>query len=758
MTPLEAALGYTTCGLSVLPIRVGGKKDPDTEVCPGWKQYQSGIADEFDIRGWYRNNNAGVGIIGGMVSGGLEIIDVETREHARLWTGHVAEAGHPELLDRLHVVKSPRGYHFYYRCEKPGPNTHLARRAATENELLAKPTKKIYELIETRGEGGYVVAPGSPAECHPSGLTYELYRGDWQNIPVISMNEREILFESARSLNEYFAADKEYAEPTSSNPTGDRPGDLFNARATWAEVLEPHGWRSQRPSRWIRPGGNRDSAQVVVNGTRLWVFTSSTELPSEKALSKFAVYTLLTHKGDFAAATKALAQQGYCKPKDEQTNFEPPAWDEDDEIDEPIPLWPTLPQEALYGLAGKVAELATEKSEADPAAVLATFLVRAGATFGANAYFNVGDTKHHPRLFSIIVGASSRARKGTSLNPVERIFEIAESKACADNLFVSPGPLSSGEGLIYAVRDPEETNTDDEKEKKDADQGVQDKRLMVVESEFGGALRAMQRQGNNLSAVVRDAWDKGTIAPLTKNNRLKCTDAHITILGHITRNELGALLENVELFNGFANRFIWFCARRSKVIAFPEPMDAQRVEDVALELAEAIRYGQEKRVINWQPEAAKLWMQVYPKITEEHGGVVGECTSRAEAQIIRLAMVYALLDRDDMIRVAHLVAAMAVWKYCFASVRYVFAPATATEGGEPGINERILEVLGTGEKTQRELNNCLNRNYSADELKKALNTLQAVGRISQRTGDSSTKGGRKPVLWSLAIGVSSGRA
>lgn len=757
MASLEAALSYTTCGLSVLPIRVGGKKDPDTEVCPGWKQFQFEIADEFDIRGWYRDRQAGVGIIAGKVSGGLEIIDVETPEHARAWAQLVTEAGYGELMDRLHVVKSPRGYHFYYRCSEPGPNTHLARRAATNEELQARPTKKIYELIETRGEGGYAVAPGSPTECHETGRLYELYRGDWENLPVISMAEREILFESARSLNEYFK-NNEYLEPTSGAPLSDRPGDLFNARATWAEVLEPHGWRSKTANRWIRPGGKRDSAQVVVNGTRLWVFTSSTELPFEKALSKFAVYTLLTHKGNFAAATKALAELGYCKPKEEQTNFEPPAWEEDEEIDEPIPLWPTLPQEALYGLAGKVAELATEKSEADPAAVLATFLVRAGATFGANAYFNVGDTKHHPRLFSAIVGNSSRARKGTSLNPVERIFAVAEAKALAENLFVSPGPLSSGEGLIYAVRDPEEVGESDEKEKKEADEGVKDKRLLVVESEFGGALRAMQRQGNNLSAVLRDAWDKGTLAPLTKNNRLKCTDAHISVVGHITRNELAALLENVELFNGFANRFLWFCARRSKEIPFPEPMDSQRVEDIALELAEAIRFGSEKRVINWHPDAARLWAKVYSEITKEISGIVGECTARAEAQTIRLAMVYALLDRDDMIRVCHLTAALAVWKYCFASVKFVFAPASTTDSNETGINERILEVLGTGEKTQKELHVLLNRNFSADELKKSLNTLQAVGRISQRTGDGSARGGRKPVIWSLAIGVPSGRA
>lgn len=759
---LQAALSLRNCGLSVLPIRTDGSKAPLLEKGESWTPWQETPAEEKVIRSWYKNEAGGVGVIAGRVSGGLEIIDIENLESARHWSALVIEAGLEQTLNKLLVVKSPRGFHIYYKCDEPGPNKDLARRPATPEELKERPTQKFKKLIETRGEGGYVVAPGSPAECHETGIPYTLHKGEWEQIPRVTMAERELFLDCARSLNEYFV-NKEYLEPSIKHENQERPGDLFNERATWAEVLEPLGWRSKTPGRWIRPGGKRDSACEIVNGSRLWVFTTSvTELPFEKALSKFAVYTLLTHNGDWTAAGRALAFKGYCKPAEQtQTNFAPPASEEnaDEQFDENIPLWPTLPEEALYGIAGEVAREATEKSEADPAAVLATFLVRAGATFGAKAFFNVGETKHYPRLFSIVVGKSSRARKGTSLDPVERIFELAERRATISELNVSPGPLSSGEGLINAVRDaaePVEDEDDSKKRKQKPDQGVQDKRLLVVEAEFAGALRAMQRQGNNISAIIRTAWDKGNIAPLTRHNPVKTTGAHIAILGHITQQELLTLMEKVEVWNGFANRFLWFCARRSKEVAFPEAMNKDIVSDIATRLATAIQHAQKERTLNFHPEVAEIWKRVYPNLTQEIDGIVGNVTSRAEAQVIRLALVYALLDKDDMIRVPHILAAIAVWQYCLASVKYVFATVGFEESDD--LSDRILNALKNGEKTQSELCILFNRNVSAAQLSSTLKSLQSAGRVNQRVGTSTGKGGRKPVYWSLAIGGDVGGA
>ena len=124
--------------------------------------------------------------------------------------------------------------------------------------------------------------------------------------------------------------------------------------------------------------------------------------------------------------------------------------------------------------------------------------------------------------------------------------------------------LSSGEGLIWAVRDPVE-KTDAGGKTTVIDPGVEDKRLLILESEFASALRVLKREGNTLSATVRNAWDSGKLSTLTKNSPNRATGAHISIVGHITRTELLRYLDSTETANGFGNRFLWCCVRQIEV-------------------------------------------------------------------------------------------------------------------------------------------------------------------------------------------------
>ena len=185
--------------------------------------------------------------------------------------------------------------------------------------------------------------------------------------------------------------------------------------------------------------------------------------------------------------------------------------------------WPKLPPAALPGWIGDLVELACRESEADPAAVLTTLLAQAGAVFGQTASVSVGETKHHPCIFAVLVGASSRARKGTSKYPVERIFNEAEQllqqrSFKVEPLKIAPGPLSSGEGIIFAIRDQSEAVDDTG---APIDPGVTDKRLFVVEEEFGSVLNMKHRDGNTLSTTLRLLWDGRTVEPLIKTNKTK---------------------------------------------------------------------------------------------------------------------------------------------------------------------------------------------------------------------------------------------
>jgi hypothetical protein len=252
--------------------------------------------------------------------------------------------------------------------------------------------------------------------------------------------------------------------------------------------------------------------------------------------------------------------------------------------------WPKL-RVASDGLVGELAKLATSESEADPIAVMATTLAAGSALFGRKRFMRVGDTLHHARLMSVLVGATARGRKGTSWGPVERVLRKAESILqnrstlpfpSGRSLAISYGPLSSGEGLIEAIRD-----------KRDDDDtgGTEDKRLLIVEGELGAALRACQRQGNTLSSLLRVAWDGFTLAPLTKRDKIVATDPHVCIVAHITRHELLELLTSSDIWNGFANRFLWSVVRRRAEVPIPKAMSDADVDRIAKEMARAVGYA-----------------------------------------------------------------------------------------------------------------------------------------------------------------------
>jgi hypothetical protein len=410
-----------------------------------------------------------------------------------------------------------------------------------------------------------------------------------------------------------------------------------------------------------------------------------------------------------------------------------------------------MESKATYGIVGKIARLATANSEADPVAVIATTLVYAAAEFGRAQHIRIGDDKHHSRHFDVIVGQSSRARKGTSYGPVRRIFELAESIRTGAStlsfpsgckLKISNGPLSSGEGLVYAVRD----GSNDGEDEDNGDGGVKDKRLLVVEQELGAALRAFQRTGNNLSMILRMAFDGGTIEPLTKNNRIVATDPHINVLGHITRFELKELLAATDMWNGLGNRFQWLMARRAKMVPFPTPMPDAEVEEIAKELAQVITLAHKRgeggsHEVVMSNSAQDHWATVYPELTQDYPGILGAVTSRQETHARRLALTYAQLDGAERIEIVHLEAALAFCRYAFGSALYLFGETEL----DP-VAQTILEALATGPKNQTEIRDLFGRHQPATRLAQVLTDLQERGRI---TLTEEQTGGRPRKVWSL---------
>jgi hypothetical protein len=243
----------------------------------------------------------------------------------------------------------------------------------------------------------------------------------------------------------------------------------------------------------------------------------------------------------------------------------------------------------------------------------------------------------------------------------------------------------------------------------------------------------MRRQGNTLSPVIRTAWENGYLRSPTKNSPANSTGAHITIIGAISKDELLRAIEEVDGENGLLNRFLWVCSRRSK--SLPE---GGRLAEVS-ESEEWVELQKDfNRIVPTQEmrfsrdeEAADLWGRdthpdrgVYAHLSRERYGLAGAATARAHAQVLRLSLLFAVLDGGEEIRREHLDAALAVWDYCEASARYVFGDAL----GDP-IADAIQKALRTSPNgmSRTELRDLFHRKKNEKDIARALFILHEKG-------------------------------
>lgn len=401
-----------------------------------------------------------------------------------------------------------------------------------------------------------------------------------------------------------------------------------------------------------------------------------------------------------------------------------------DDANEPeLRQWPKLNKGALYGIAGDFVKLATRSSEADPAAVLATFLCRFGVEAGSGPCLYVGDTRHYARINAAVIGNTSKARKGTSAKPLIRLFLNSQEN---NNFYIpartSPGPLSSGEGLIYQVHDPIMSWKVHKKtglgQWIETEPGIDDKRLFILDEEFAAALKSIGREGNNLSVIIRSIFDTGNLEPLTKNNRIKATGAHIGITTHITLSELSTLLKESEALNGFANRFLWVCARRNGLVPLPEPMpdkDLLSLQKKVFKILSLVRAMQKITISN---DFKYLWLSKYSDLSKDEPGLVGSVVNRAEALVMRLSMIYALMDGVETIESKHLEAALAFWSYAKDSAYFIFGDREADPTAQ-----KILDALKDGPVYLTDLHRTFSNHTTKLQIQSALSELCASGKI-----------------------------
>jgi hypothetical protein len=403
------------------------------------------------------------------------------------------------------------------------------------------------------------------------------------------------------------------------------------------------------------------------------------------------------------------------------------------------PAWPTMAENAYYGLAGDVVKAIEPYTEADPVAVLIQFLACAGNIIGNCAYYQVEGSRHHANLFSVLVGESSKARKGTSWDRISDIVRIADERWHSER---AKGGLSSGEGLINEVRDESKKWNPKDGSWETVDPGVVDKRLMVTEPEFAGVLAVVERHGNTLSSLIRKAWDAGILSTMTRSSPLRATGAHISIVGHITVEELRARLTRTDTANGFANRFLFTLVKRSKVLPFGgSELEDKVIADLGERLKKAIEVAAPIGRVGWTTPAADAWKAVYAQLSQGQPGLLGAVTSRAEAQCVRLALIYALLDGKANIELPHINAALAVWEYAEVSAAHIFGASLGDN-----VADDILRALQSSREgmSRTAIRDLFGRHQSADRIGAALALLASKGRARPETKES---GGRPMEVW-----------
>lgn len=430
--------------------------------------------------------------------------------------------------------------------------------------------------------------------------------------------------------------------------------------------------------------------------------------------------------------------------------------DDPKESDEAIEIsadkWPDpLDQQAYRGLVGEIVDTLAPHTESDPVAILIQILVGFGSIIGRCAHFRAEADRHYCNLFACLVGQTAKGRKGTSWGQTRRILETIDPEWTEHRIL---GGLASGEGLIWQCRDPifkrepireggKKTGRILEYQEVETDPGVDDKRLLVMESEFAGVLKVASRERNTLSAIIRQAWDTGSLRTLSKNAPGTATDAHISIVGHITRDELKRLICDTDLANGLANRFLWLCVRRSKCLPEGGDLESVNLSPIIGRLHQAVTSARMTGEVVRDDQAREVWRQIYPDLSEGKPGLLGAATSRSEAQTMRLATIYALLDQSPVIRVEHLVAGLAVWTYAEQSARYIFGSAL----GDPIADEilRALRQAGADGLTRTVITaDVFKRNVDKQALDNALFGLLDAGRI--RSVNEPT-GGRPIERW-----------
>lgn len=672
-TPLDISQSYICRGWLPLPVPFKSKN-------PNFKGWQHFSVSEKELPAHFNGQPQNIGVLLGKSSGGLTDIDLDCPESIALATYFLPSSN--AVFGR---ISNPRSHYLYVVT---GDEAKTIKFEDTDGRML----------LELRYTGCQTIFPGS---THPSGEIIDWHtNGEPSRVPYIDLSCAVRRIAAACLIVRHYPV----------------KGSRNNLALALAGGLLRAGWTEQETEQFISAICTVAQDEETSSRVQTVIGTGKKLAGEEKATGWPTVAKYLNQR----VIDKVREWLGISSHEVHEQPIETQS----------IVSWPELHPAALYGISGDFVRKVEPHSESDPVALLIQFLIGVGNLIGRGAHFLVEADRHYTNIFAVLVGDTGTGRKGTSWGQVKRVVESLDETWARECI---SGGLSSGEGLIYNVRDAvvskkpikaggEETGVDGH---VIADTGVTDKRLLVFEGEFASVLRAQGRDGNTLSMVIRNLWDTGNARSMVKNAPTRTTGAHVSIVGHITKQELRNCLDDVESVNGYVNRFLWVCTQRSKYLSRGGKLSSEDFAPIIRHLRECIDFSRTVSEMTFDDEAGAMWDSVYIGLETGRTGLLGKVTQRASPYVLRLSCLYALLDCSAIVRREHLAAALSLWKYCEDSARYIFGERTGDR-----LADNLLRALREAEAdglTRTDISNLSGRNISAARISSALASLAEAG-------------------------------
>ena len=704
-------------GISVVPVREDGSKRPDLA---SWLEYQKRVATLDELRSWYGTPDAmtgrtGVGWVMGAVSGGLECLDCDDAEAFDQYRARAHEFGAGDLVERViagYAELTPRGAHLFWRCTSVTGNQRLA----------TDPDGKV--RIETRGEGGYVVVAPSYGTVHQSGDPY-ISSAAPADIVTVTEDEREELLAIARSLDERATVELEpepEREPTSV-ADGTRPGDIYADRVSWSQVLEPHGWKRTKSrggeEYWTRPNARTGGIDATTNyhdSGLLYVFsTSALPFEIERGYGRFSAYALLAHGGDYTAAARDLASQGYSDDVVPNTDFgstirlEPPGRPASDPLGAvraaPLPPGGSSRSNAYkfdhgwapeHFIARYIAWAASQTDAPHEYHEAGALALLAAVTPNVRTFFPPWPTGLATNLYMLIVGGTTASRKSTSLGYATGLMRDVEASTVMPN-------RATPEALIEALAQRSRRGS------------------LIIGDEFGASLEQMLGKSSYMSAapgIILEAYgtrayrytrkSKKNTEGVLKSDYDEMIDPHLTLLTAST----GSIFESIstrEVQSGLLPRFafIWPTSRPPRRPFYEPAPDADAEREWLLDyLQQLFRWSSASATtgydipVTWSDWATTIADDVIAGIEGEPNEIV----QRLAAMTLKVAMLSSLgtevpsvqgavVERGDANQAANVIAR---WQDAALRFSAEVGGLTVVQRAVEHGHERILEALKAG--------------------------------------------------------------